>query len=249
MISNDNKLAPSRGRRPVVLWLPTRVPPLARKSIWALSMVLVGHLASSFLSNPGMASAAGVHSFSSFSDSRSLYLIDHARPHIRDIEAFASRVIDVAEDLLVPPEWLMAVMYAESKFDPGIANLQGSGATGLIQFMPATAAELGISIERLKRMDAVQQMEYVFLYLQRVRDRYGDYDSLTDLYLGILYPKARGQDFCFTLFAKPSVSYQQNRGLDQDNDGRVTISDVDRHLRGLFPDAYILSNGMDQGIR
>ena len=141
--------------------------------------------------------------------------------------------------LEIAPEWLMAVMYAESKFDPSVLNYKGSGAVGLIQFMPATAMEMDVSVERLKRMSANQQLEYVYLYLETVRSRYGQFSSLTDLYLAILFPKAIGQDYCYTLYAKPSVSYQQNSGLDENKDGRVTISDVDRRLKRLFPTAYM----------
>lgn len=222
---------------------------MVKRIFWGIGLVAATHLFSPLLSDDSsVASASGLRS-AFVNQNESLYLLEHAKPYIRDLNGFADRVIDVAEDLAVPPDWLMAVMYAESKFDPGIANLQGSGATGLIQFMPATAADLGISIDRLKRMEAVQQMEYVYLYLQTVRERYGEYESLTDLYLAILYPKARGQDYCYTLFSRPATSYRQNKGLDKDNDGRVTVSDVDKHLKGLFPEAYILSNGEDMAIR
>ncbi|MEM7656574.1 MAG: lytic transglycosylase domain-containing protein, partial [Bacteroidota bacterium] len=158
---------------------------------------------------------------------------------VKDLDGFAHKVREVSGMLAIPPEWLMAVMYAESSFNPSALNHKGSGATGLIQFMPATAAELGISLDRLRRMDAVQQLEYVYLYLQKVRERYGDYQHLTDLYLAILFPRARGQDYCFTLYATPSQSYKQNSGLDEDQDGRVTVSDVDRHLKRMYPQAYI----------
>ncbi len=249
MTTYTNKPAPVRGKRPVVLWLPERFPPMVKKIFWGIGLVAATHFFSPLLSDDGsIASASGLRS-SFVNHTESLYLLEHAKPYIPDLNGFADRVIDVAEDLAVPPDWLMAVMYAESKFDPGIANLQGSGATGLIQFMPATAADLGISIDRLRRMEAVQQMEYVYLYLQTVRERYGEYESLTDLYLAILYPKARGQDYCYTLFSRPATSYRQNKGLDKDKDGRVTVSDVDKHLKGLFPEAYILSTGEDMAVR
>ncbi|MFK7923861.1 MAG: transglycosylase SLT domain-containing protein [Bacteroidia bacterium] len=167
-----------------------------------------------------------------------LYLLEKAAEHITNLDAFEAKVRDVSQMLDVPPEWLMAVMYAESAFDPGVANHQGSGAIGLIQFMPATAESLHVSAERLKRMDAVQQLEYVYLYLQQIRERNGDFDSLTDLYLSILYPKARKQDYCYTLYAKPTIAYRQNSVLDEDKDGRVTITDIDRRMKRLFPSAY-----------
>lgn len=55
--------------------------------------------------------------------------------------AFKSKVVAMAKMLNTDPNWLMAVMAFESgeSFRPDIRNAAGSGATGLIQFMPATA--------------------------------------------------------------------------------------------------------------
>lgn len=168
-----------------------------------------------------------------------LYLMDKASLFVPDTKNFERKVREIAHQLKVAPEWLMAVMYSESKFDASVKNYKGSGATGLIQFMPAAASELNVSLKRLGMMSHDQQMEYVFMYLQNVRERYGDFQSLTDLYLAILYPKAINQDYCYTLYAKPSQSYHQNSGLDENKDGRVTISDIDRRMQRLYPTAYI----------
>lgn len=170
---------------------------------------------------------------------QSLYLLDKASLHIPQIESFESKVRDISGMLGVAPEWLMAVMYSESKFDPGVRNFKGSGATGLIQFMAGTAGDMNISLERLGRMNAVQQLEYVYLYLQTVRDRYGEYSSLTDLYLAILYPKARGEEYCYTMYARPSKQYNQNSGLDENKDGRVSVSDIEKRMKRLYPTAYM----------
>lgn len=173
-----------------------------------------------------------------------LYLLDKASLFVRNPNAFAEKVKEISAMLGIAPEWLMAVIYSESKFDAGVENHRGSGATGLIQFMPLTASEMNVSLERLKRMNHLQQLEYVYLYLQTVRERYGDYQSLTDLYLAVLYPKARGEEYCYTLYARPSQHYKQNIGLDENKDGRVTISDVDRRLKRLYPTAYIAEPAM-----
>ena len=170
-----------------------------------------------------------------------LYLLDKLPAHLGDAQAFGHEVRRVARALDIPAEWLMAVMYAESRLDPAIVNQRGSQATGLIQFMPTTARELGTSVAALRQMTALEQLTYVQRYLADVRDRYGPYQSLTDLYLAILYPKARSQDYCYTLYAKPSMAYDRNRGLDEDRDGRVSVSDVDQFVRRLFPTAYALS--------
>ena len=61
----------------------------------------------------------------------------HVTPEfIRGVEAMAGRIG-------TRPEYLLAVMSFETggTFSPGVRNAAGSGATGLIQFMPATARE------------------------------------------------------------------------------------------------------------
>lgn len=168
------------------------------------------------------------------------YMAERARKYIYDLKTFGDKAEEVAGRLGIPAEWLMAVIYQESRFNPGVANFQGSGAVGLIQFMPATAAEMGTSTYELGTMSASAQLDYVYHYLSNVRRRYGNYESLTDLYLGILYPKARGADYCYTLFANPARAYKQNSGLDEDKDGRVTVSDIDRHLKRKYAEAYMI---------
>ena len=167
-----------------------------------------------------------------------LYLMDKASLFVSETVRFEQKVREIAATLQVAPEWLMAVMYSESKFDAGVLNYQGSGATGLIQFMPAAASELNVSLPQLQQMGHLQQLEYVYRYLAKVRERYGDFTSLTDLYLAILYPRACKQDYCYTLYAKPGKSYSQNSGLDENKDGRVTVSDIDRRMQRLYPTAY-----------
>ena len=60
--------------------------------------------------------------------------MSEAKIHIQDTKAFAKKVQEVSARLEIPPEWLMAVMYVESKFDASVVNYKGSGAVGLIQY-------------------------------------------------------------------------------------------------------------------
>ncbi len=168
-----------------------------------------------------------------------LYLIESASRYVKETQQFAIAVNSMADRLNVAPEWLMAIMFAESGFNPHATNLKGSGAIGLIQFMPATAAELNITIDELKRMSATEQLPYVEAYLEMVKNRYGPYQNLTDLYLAVLFPRARTQQPCYQLYAQPARAYQQNAGLDENHDGKVTVHDIDRRLLRLFPNAYI----------
>ncbi len=171
-----------------------------------------------------------------------LYLLNKANKYVDDVDAFERKVRMVSENLGVAPEWLMSVMYSESKFDAKVTNHKGSGAVGLIQWMPATAKDLGTSSQELGRLSHIKQLDYVYKYLDRVRKKYGDYESITDLYLAILYPKALEGDYCYTLYAHPSKMYTQNSLLDENKDKRVTVKDIDSRMKRLFLPAYQVGN-------
>lgn len=167
-----------------------------------------------------------------------LYLMDQAQEYVYDITSFEKKVRTISYKLRIPPEWLMAVMHSESKFDASVQNFKGSGATGLIQFMPNTIKAYNISTTKLRNLNHVDQMDYVYRYLKEKQKKFKPYETLTDLYIAILYPVALTKDFCYTLYAKPSKAYEMNVGLDEDEDGRVTISDIDKRMRRLYPTAY-----------
>jgi hypothetical protein len=208
-------------------------------------LIIISNLSTYFLSDRGRGDTL-ITEVTEVAE-ESLYLIEKASYHITDLDAFEFKVRRVSQQLDIPPEWLMAVMYMESKFDPGIQNLRGSGATGLIQFMVPAVKDLNDRLgtqyymSDIRHMPAHVQLDLVREYLMTVRERYGDYRSLTDLYLGILYPRAIGQDFCYALFAKPTRKYKLNIGLDENHDGVVTVSDIDRRLKRMFPTAYMVA--------
>jgi hypothetical protein len=77
---------------------------------------------------------------------------------------FAASIESLGNDLGVDPMYLANTMYAESRLGPSVKNMAGSGATGLIQFTPQTAANLGTTTDELSRMTRVEQMEYVRRY-------------------------------------------------------------------------------------
>lgn len=211
---------------------PTPKLPLNLKGIGIISLAIVlSNLFTYSLFNPGSAAAAA-------EIQKPLYLLEEASVYVSDVLGFEQKVREVGDKLNVPAEWLMAIMYSESKFDASVSNFKGSGATGLIQWMPISAQELNITLKQLKNLNHTEQLDYVYQYLQTARERYGEYESLTDLYLAVLFPKALDQDYCFTLYAKPSRAYTQNSGLDENKDGRVTVSDIDRRMKRIFPEAY-----------
>ena len=101
-------------------------------------------------------------------------------------------VSPIAGRLGVPADDLMACMAWETgrTFNPAVRNMAGSGATGLIQFMPSTARALGTTTDALAAMSAERQLDYVEAYFQPYRGRLRD---LGDLYMAILWPRGIGQ--------------------------------------------------------
>ena len=80
-------------------------------------------------------------------------------------------------------------------------------------------------------MTPVEQLDYVERYFAPYRGKLRD---LSDLYMAILWPKGVGKPASYVLFSQGSREYQQNRGLDANNDGVVSkteaASRVQQHL-------------------
>lgn len=143
--------------------------------------------------------------------------------------AFRDGVRRMGARLAISPDYLMACMAFETgrTFDPAIRNAAGSGAVGLIQFMPSTAAALGTSVEALAAMSAVQQLAMVEAYF---RPSKGRLKTLSDVYMAILWPGAIGKAESFVLFResdpKRPKMYLQNKGLDWNDDGVITKAEA-----------------------
>ena len=133
---------------------------------------------------------------------------------------FKERVRQIAVHLDIDVDFLMACIAFESgeTFSASIKN-RASGATGLRQFMPATARRLGTTIDLLAAMSAEAQLEFVERYFQAYAGRLR---TLADVYMAILWPHAVSQPDDFVLFSEPGIAYRQNSHLDTNGDGRVT---------------------------
>lgn len=147
---------------------------------------------------------------------------------------FSARVQQMAQRLGMNPDHLMAVMGFETggTYSPSVRNAAGSGATGLIQFMPSTAAGMGTSTSALAGMSAVEQLEYVERYLSPYS---GQLNSLEDAYMSVLYPAAIGRGPNHGLFRRGTTAYRQNSGLDINRDGTVTVGEATNKVREYLP--------------
>ena len=143
---------------------------------------------------------------------------------------FRQELAKVAQRLGIAPIWLAAIISFETAgtFSPSIKNFAGSGATGLIQFMPSTAQRLGTSTEALAKMSAVEQLQWVEKYFTPYRGRL---KSLEDCYMAVLWPGAIGRSPNHVLFEHPTIAYQQNAGLDLNRDGKITVAEATQKVR------------------
>lgn len=139
-------------------------------------------------------------------------------------EPFKAKVISIAKGLSVDPNWLMAVMAFETgeKFSPGVLNGAGSGAIGLIQFVPSTAVGLGTTTQRLARMTAVQQLDYVEKYYKPFSGRMR---NLGDAYMAVFWKAGIGRPDSYVLFTSADTAYEKNKKLDRGNKGYITRGD------------------------
>ena len=94
-------------------------PAFSKKGLgfMAVLVLLSNFFTYSFTKHEGAENSSGLNGFMA-SSGPSLYLMDKASTHIYDVRGFESKVTTVAASLNVPPEWLMAVMYSESKAQP-----------------------------------------------------------------------------------------------------------------------------------
>jgi hypothetical protein len=150
---------------------------------------------------------------------------------------FRAAVRRVCARLGIFPSFLMACMAFETgrTFSPSIRNGAGSGAVGLIQFIPATAQALGTSVDALVQMGAIQQLVYVEAYFRPSKNRLR---TLDDLYMAILWPGAIGKPADYILFDQADAThpkqYVQNRGLDWNKDGKITKAEACERVNSLL---------------
>ena len=148
----------------------------------------------------------------------------HKAPGLSD--GFYNKATEVAKRVGCDANVLMGLMMSESGLKAGAVN-KSSGATGLIQFMPATARALGTSTSALKQMSAEQQLNYVEKYLQNSKKaagfKSGDKLDAGSMYTLVFLPAFAKRNILAT---KGDKYYRANAGLDVNKDGSITKSDL-----------------------
>jgi hypothetical protein len=142
--------------------------------------------------------------------------------------AFTTAVGSIASKLQLPadgPDLLMGCMAFETgeTFSPTIKNAAGAPYYGLIQFGAAAAKDVGTSLPELLKMSAEGQLEYVYRFFKPYT---GKLQTLSDIYMRILWPAAVGKPENYRLWEAGSKAYLQNKGLDIDKDGVILKSEA-----------------------
>lgn len=146
-------------------------------------------------------------------------------------QAFIDKVHTVAGQLDLNPNWLMAVMKNESSINHLATN--PSGATGLIQFMPATAKGLGTTTAALLKMSALEQMDYVYKYFLPYKKKI---NQAEDLYIATFYPYAFNQPDTYIIGSEKGMDRariiaKQNPSFDLNKDGLIHLHEFRTSIR------------------
>jgi len=150
---------------------------------------------------------------------------------------FGEKVIAIAEDLGISPNWLMVVMNNES----GLNHLEenpNSSATGLIQFIDTTAKGLGTTTQKLLKMTNVEQLDYVKKYYNTYK---GKIKNVADAYLAVFYPDALGKPDNYTM---PGWATSANPIFDLNHDRVLTKKEFTEYVNNKY--APYLNNGFER---
>jgi hypothetical protein len=168
--------------------------------------------------------------------------------------AFLARIQQIAAGLNINPNWLMAVIYIESRFDPKAVNKQAGDSklgktdfelaltrgVGLIQFMPNTCKAWGLNGQDIYNMSNLKQLDYVEKYLSNYR---GKMKSFVDVYFCVFRPREVGEylDFvCGSLGSDELIKKiaKQNSGLDLDKNEQITKREVQTKILYAIDEKY-----------
>ena len=155
-------------------------------------------------------------------------------------QEFVDKVIEICCRLWINPHWLMVVMELETAgtFDPAITNTLGY--TGLIQFGDAAAADLGITTAQLRKMNALDQLEYVERYLKPYKSKM---NRLPDVYLAVFFPRAIGKADGWVLQTarlNPERIAKWNPGFDVNKDKQIQVWEIKQKLLARIPKDKLL---------
>ena len=134
---------------------------------------------------------------------------------------FLAEVKRVAQKFKIKEGDLLGLMASESGLDPAADN---GAYVGLIQFSADSAKLVGTTQAALKKMTRAQQMKYVEKYLDWWELPEGA--DAGQIYSIIFAPALASGDPNRVLYRKGEAAYRDNRWLDKNQDGTITVSEL-----------------------
>ena len=159
-------------------------------------------------------------------------------------ESFRQRLVEAADEIGTEPDYLATVITFESvgTFSPSVRNPL-SGCVGLIQFCPVAAEQAakdaGMSMpgkdaqDWLAQMTGEEQLRYVVSYFLR-RSKGRRNLTLEQTYLLVLAPAHAFKDLGTVAYSAGTIEYTQNKHMDRDKDGKITVSDISSVIRAVY---------------
>ena len=162
----------------------------------------------------------------------------------RTSQAFRRALVAAAQEIGTEPDYLATVIAFESAgtFDSAIRNPL-SGCVGLIQFCgPAAIAAASLAGHSMSREDAQswlaamtpeEQLRHVVGYFLAASKGKRDL-TLEQTYLLVFAPGYAFKDPGAVAYSAGTAAYTQNKPMDIDQDGRITVGDIARKIRGKY---------------
>ena len=157
-------------------------------------------------------------------------------------EKFRERVVRMGINLSIDPNYIMACMALETgrSFNPAIKNPESS-ATGLIQFMDATAKALGTTTTKLSKMSHIEQLDYVEKYFLMTAKNVGiptSKWSLGDVYFSIFTPSIIKKSNSDAIYKKGQKAYEVNTFHDRNKDGVITKEEISENISDYYHSGF-----------
>lgn len=140
-------------------------------------------------------------------------------------EAFNAKLVEMEKKYpgLTRSE-LFRVIKGESAFNPKAQN--PSGASGLFQFMPTVARELGTSTDAILQMSPAEQLDLYDRYLSK-----WGYEGQVSLGVMQAAPAYANASPNTVIYKKGSAAWEQNPGWRPSDGGDITVASIDNYYR------------------
>lgn len=155
--------------------------------------------------------------------------------------AFIAKVIQVANNLRINPNWLMLIMYFETAGTFSASKFNAKKTyVGLLQFGKIAANDMGTNVLKLSKMTAVQQLDYVEKYY-KMWFRYlklSAVNSFIDFYLITLFPSKvnKGNQAVIESKSIPAITFAKaNKAFKPNAKGVITVGEINRVVLTKIP--------------